>query len=201
MCDVNPYVLYNRTLMKKIVIGLIAVVLIIALYIYKNPGQQNITPASPTPTIFSGNNASAFCTPSDLDATLTSEGAAGNIFGTLSIKNISGKGCQITGNNYILPIFEVQNLVVKNQATKGPETFILSPNQIVYSQIHYPNGPQCSGEITQADITYSYKISPNDNIVFKGADNNAKQSIGVCKSASELTQIDVWSLSEKPVNQ
>jgi len=186
---------------KRIVLIIIALVLIGSFYIFKNQEQQNVTSTSPTPTIETNSNALNFCKPTDLEATLTAEGAAGNIFGTLTIKNISGKNCEVLGNNYILPIFDAKNLVVKNQGEKGPETFTLSKNQTIYSQIHYPNGPQCSGATNEVNIIYAYKISPEDSIDFKGENDDTKQTIGVCKSASQLTQLDVWSLSEKPVNQ
>lgn len=187
--------------MKRIVLIIIALVLIGSFYIFKNQKQQNVTSTSPTPTIGTNSNALNFCKPTDLEATLTAEGAAGNIYGTLGIKNVSEKNCEVIGNNYILPIFEAKNLIVKNQGEKGPATFTLFPDQTIYSQIHYPNGPQCSEATIEANILYSYKISPEDSIDFKDINNDSKLSIGVCKSASQLTQIDVWSLSEKPVNQ
>lgn len=186
--------------MKKLIILFLALVILIGtLFILKGSSKQTLVSPSPTPA--SSENSLSFCKPSDLGATLTSEGAAGNIFLTLTIKNISEKNCQIIGNNYITPLFNAKNITTKNQGQVGPQTLSLSPNQIAYSQVHYPNGPQCSRQVSEITISYSYNISASDSITFKNQNEETKQSIGVCRSASELTEVDVWSLSERPVNQ
>lgn len=189
--------------MKKIIILVVILALLFVgdLYFLKNSSNKHLVSIFPTPNVSSENNTLGFCKPQDLDANLTTQGAAGNIFGTLTIKNTSTKNCQIISVNFILPSFDAKNITVKNQGQTGPETFTLSPNQIVYSQIHYPNGPQCSGQISQANISYSYKISVNDSVNFKNQNGSTKQTIGVCQSSSEITEVDVWSLSKKPVNQ
>lgn len=187
--------------MKKLLTLFLALaVLVGALFILKGSNRQNEVPFSPTPTI-SENNTLGFCKPSDLSSVLSSEGAAGSIYLTLNIKNISGKNCQIIGNNFIALLTDAKNISVKTQGQTGPEVITLTPNQIVYSQVHYPNGPQCSGQVLENNISYKYNISESDSITFKTQNGETKQTIGVCKSNAENTQIDVWSLSEKPLNQ
>ena len=144
---------------------------------------------------------SAFCKPQDLKADITFQGAAGNIYGTLAIKNVSKEKCPIRGSGFVNPSYSATNINVKTQGNPGPSSLTLLPDQTVYSQIHYPNGPQCQGPIAYADVYFSYDISPGKNVEFKNQEGKVKQTIGVCKSLKEITEIDVWSLSEKPVNQ
>lgn len=187
--------------MKKTVIVLIILLSLVFAFTFlsKSSSPQNPTLPSPIPTM--ATIESGFCNPQDLDANADFQAAAGNIYATLSIKNISGKKCQIFGSNFILPIFDAKNITVKNQQELGPQTFTLSPDKAVYSQIHYPNGPQCSGPVSQTKISFSYKISSRDSISFKNQNGDTTQNIGICASPTEITQVDVWGISEKPVNQ
>ena len=190
--------------MKKIFIlfVILAILFIGDLYFLKFSNNSHIKPIFPTSSVTQTPiNNLGFCNPSDLEANMSTEGAAGNIFGTLTIKNISKNNCQIIGSNFIQPSLNAVNLTVKDEAQTGPETFTLTPNQTVFSQIHYPNGPQCSSQVIQTNISYIYKISASETINFKNQNGSTNLTIGICQSPNENTELDVWSLSQKPVNQ
>src|SRR6185437_16959976 len=101
-----------------------------------------------------------FCLPSDLQAEVTTDAAAGNIYGSLTIKNISNKVCQINGDHFIQPTYTASNISVTQQGQSGNSTLLLSSGQTVYSRVHYPNGPQCNGTTVTGTIAFHYKISP-----------------------------------------
>ncbi len=109
--------------------------------------------------------------------------------------------CKITGNDFVKATSDAKNISIKPQGQPGPATLSLNPNQTVYSQVRYPNGPQCSSQTLQATITFSYDISQNDAIVFRSQNEDPKQNIVVCTSPSEITEVQVWSISDKPLTQ
>lgn len=187
--------------MKKAVILIIILFLISIAYFLKDPILKNLGYVSPTPPPTINYNDASFCTPKDLSARLTTEGAAGSIYGILTIKNTSERTCLIFGNNFIVPISEAKNITIKNQGQAGADIVSLTPNKEFYSQIHYPNGPQCSGQTIQEVISYRYKISQSDFVTFKNQNGDIYLRIGVCRIPSEMTEVDVWGLSEKSVNQ
>jgi hypothetical protein len=196
--------------MKKLLIPLfVLIIIILAAGIYLFVQQvytQSATPTVTKPTIITIPSPSAtpqpeFCKPSDLHATLTTEGAAGNIYGTLMIKNISKTPCPIQGKQFVEATFQAKNLTVEHVGTPSAEVLTLQPNQTVYSQLHYPNGPQCSGPTTQVSISYSYPIAPNAKVVFQDTTGKTIQTIPVCQTATEMTNLQVWGLSNEPVTQ
>lgn len=193
--------------MKKIlfVLGIVIVLVLLgsATVFVKNVYQPSPS-LSPTPNISIAVSPTSvpptFCKPAALHATLITQGAAGNIYGTLAIKNTSAFACQIQGNQFIQAAYQVSNITVGHQGTPSAALLMIQPNQSVYSQIHYPNGPQCNGPTKDTSISFSYPISPNAKVTFQNQNGQTIQSIPVCSATSEITNIDVWSLSNKPIS-
>jgi hypothetical protein len=139
-----------------------------------------------------------YCSSQNLKATITTEGAAGNIYGTLTLKNVSNKNCSIIGKNFLDASYSAENLTTAHQGSEGEALILLEPGKAVYSEIHYPNGPQCSSGITQASVVFSYKISPSDEVDFADQNGSISQKVTVCNSVTEKTNIDLWSISKSP---
>jgi len=164
------------------------------------------TPSAPTPSSEAQStsptiiNQPTFCLSSDLQAEVTTDAAAGNIYGSLTIKNISNTPCQIDGNNFIQPIFTATNITVTQQGQPGQALLTLVPGEMVYSRFHYPNGPQCNGTTRTGAISFQYPISPTDTIGFKNQSGNINQPITLCMS-SQPTEVQVWSIAMQPLNQ
>jgi hypothetical protein len=195
----------------KIFISLIAIIILVGgafYFLSKSTKTANTTNPTPSPSAMASTSTPepisdtpsiTFCLPKDLEGTVNLEGAAGNIYGTVAIVNISQKKCEIMGNNFLTADYTAQNITVKNNGEVGPSTMTLLPGKTVYSQIHYPNGPQCSGMANQTKITLKYQINSNEFITFKTQTGDGL-SIPTCSSSSEITQLDLWSLSTKPIN-
>lgn len=174
--------------------------------------NQKSSPATPTPTptVTSqatpttqpspSSSASAFCKPSQLQAYMQPEGAAGNVYVTLTIRNISSTSCQVIGNN--LPKVDyplsVTNFKTDTKKQSTTAVFTLAPNKTIYSLIHYPNGPQCSSQATNVDAGVSYAVSANDAVSFKPTTGTTLQ-IPSCSSASDITTIDLYGFSTQQV--
>lgn len=197
--------------MKNILIAIIVVIVLAGggyLLLQNNATKQDdIAAVTPTPTqevqptaTTPTETAATFCDPSDLSATMTPEGAAGNIYVTLTLKNTSQKSCQVVGNKFPEVGYPVSvtnfKTVEKRQATTP--AFTLERNQTIYSLIHYPNGPQCSGPTTEVDAMVSYKISEKDTVSFKPT-RGTTLSIPSCNNNAEVTTIDLYPFSSEEV--
>lgn len=191
--------------MKKSVLVFLLLIILIAggIYLYQQnhvvtaPTTQQIIPSpstkpKPSPTLAQ----TSYCTTDALDPRVSLETAAGNTYANISLKNISGKTCSIDGNNFILPTSSAANVTITKEGKEGPQYITLAPDQTVYSQVHYPNGPQCTSETETYAITFAYKISPSQTITFFDKDSNPDLSLTGCKSEEEKTPIQVWSISE-----
>ena len=172
---------------------IIPVGLMIFAFLYSQKYKNTFVPPTPTPTPI--NTTTTFCRPEDLEATLITEGAAGNIYGTFTIKNISSNTCSIQGDKFVAAKVDAANVIPDKQGDAGPAAIELSPNQTVYSQMHFPNGPQCTSGIVQSPVTFTYQISSSDKVTFMPGGNNTKVFVTACKASSEVTQLDVWSMS------
>ena len=170
-----------------------------AFYFYQTNSQKDNQP-SPTPTATVAPTAT-FCLPSNLEAYISSEGAAGSTYDTLNLKNISETSCQIQGDKFVKAITTALNVNVTQQGAAGPQLITLNPNMTVYSQVRYPNGAQCGNGIQQSPVSFQLEISPTDSITFKNTDGEAQQSMATCNSASEMTEVQVWGISDKPVTE
>ncbi|MEK7605815.1 MAG: DUF4232 domain-containing protein [Patescibacteria group bacterium] len=189
--------------MKKAVFALVALVLLGGgIYLFYGP-ELHIRSGLPTPSkaVSTPHEDSSFCQPANLKALIELEGAAGNIYGILSIQNTSTGKCDIIGSNFVNVLSSARNLTTKRMGKKGQATFLLTPSQTVYSQIHFQSGPQCSGSTEQSTLTTTYNISPTASVTFQDLMNKSTQSITVCAKDTDSTQVDLWSLSPQPINQ
>lgn len=159
----------------------------------------NVTSNAFTVIAASSNQQAMACKPADLQASVATEGAAGSIYGKLTIKNISTTNCLVIGNAFVQATSSASNISITSQGQAGPATILLTPNQSVYSQVRYQNGPQCSNGTQSSTITFSYKISGVDSITFKDANGKTQLTATTCKAANELTRIEVWSLATTPI--
>lgn len=188
--------------MKKAVFVLVVLIFLgVGTYFFFGPEfrlTNSAFPPSPSHTKVPEN--SSFCRPSDLKAFIELEGAAENIYGTLSLQNISTKNCTIVGSNFVDAITSAQNVTTKHVGGAGPATFALTPSETVYSQVHFPNGPQCGGITKASTVTFSYNISPQASVTFQDLMSKSAQVLTICTDTSQNTQIDLRSLSSQPVN-
>jgi len=130
------------------------------------------------------------CQRDQIKATFSSEGAAGNIYGQLTMTNISSKPCHISLGNTIT-ITTDTHTIVSNYTQKSPTTdFVLAPGATVYSHVHFPNGPQCQSGVAQKAISFLYTT-----IEFRSI-TKTPILVQACVSPSEKTIIDIWPLSQ-----
>jgi len=155
----------------------------------------------PTKTPQPTTTTESVCAPTDILATIALEAGAGNIYGTLSLQNKSKHSCSINGNDYVIPQYEAKNITVSRQGTVGEKSILLSAGQTVYSQVHFPNGPQCQGPTVEGTVSFTYPISDSQSVVFSDDSGEVRQPIQLCSSATDNTEVQVWSISNKPVNQ
>ncbi|MGI8420521.1 MAG: DUF4232 domain-containing protein [Candidatus Levyibacteriota bacterium] len=197
--------------MLRILFGILLLILLIAggVYIYQQkhlavaPGRSTAIPTptkQPTPTItpLPTVTLDSYCTSANVTGTISLDGAAGNIFGTLTLKNISTKACAINANNFIQATSTAKNITITQEGKIGLKYINLQPNQTIYSQVHYPNGPQCNGTTKAQTITFAYQISPSQTVTFEDKNNNLDQALTACAADDEKTAIEVWSISSSP---
>jgi hypothetical protein len=199
--------------MKNVVIVLLLIIILIgaSYLLLHNQKSATVTPTtSPTPTQTSqampttqpspSPSVSAYCMPSQLQTSMQPEGAAGNVYVTLTIKNTSKTTCQVTGNNLVKVDYPLSVTNFKTVTKRQPTTavFTLAPNQTIYSLIHYPNGPQCSSQATNVNAGVSYTVSANDTVSFKPTSGTTLE-IPSCGSASDITTIDLYPFSTQQV--
>lgn len=172
------------------------------------PPQQQISPtATPNPSgaIVSPGNPVTYCTPQNLQAFVTLNPGAGNIYGTFTLKNISKLPCRILGGNFIAAEYDktaVKNITVSHTGQTQPQPFIVGPDQTIYSQVHYPNGPQCQSEgLNQTEVTFTYPISPANTVAFENQEGKTAQIVQTCKSPTDMTEIRIWNMADKPIIQ
>jgi hypothetical protein len=184
--------------MKKILFGnFILFVIILGIYLYYRSVQVRLVmlPNPQTP-VQTSQNPRKYCQLNDLQALVEFEGAAGSVYGNLVMKNISSTPCEIIGSNFIEPVFVAENIFVTHQELEGSPLILLKPDQTIYSQVRYPNGPQCSNGIVQSDVSFMYKISPSESISFHTDSGDALQRINSCKDSGEKTEVQVWSIRD-----
>ncbi len=188
--------------MKKILIAFVLLILLGGSTYFLLKNSASIVPSSPTPTaaVTPTSTVEAFCTPSQLQATMEPEVAAGNAYIQIMLKNTSTTACNVIGNNTLSVGYPNSVTNFKTDVKRQPTTplFSLTPNQTIYALVHYPNGPQCSSMATDVDSMVSYAISENDTISFKPTMGNTLL-IPSCGKVSEITQIDLYPFSSNQV--
>lgn len=153
---------------------------------------------SPSPTTSVG-----YCSPQDLDAAVHFSPGAGNVYGTFTLKNMSPHTCYLLGGSFISAHYDtstVKNITITHVGQTQPAPFILSPNQTLYSQVHYPNGPQCqSVGLNNTAVLFTYQISSTDTVTFKNENGSTQQQIHTCTSPTDQTEIQIWNMSTSPI--
>ncbi len=176
----------------------LAIVLVLAVSTNKRNTQSPPILNSPSAA---ASDAISYCTPDQLESTVSTEGAAGSIYATLTMKNLSTKICQVYGNKIVAVSFAKSDSNVKvTPDSLSPHQFItLQPGDTIYSQIKYPNGPQCSRGVVQNVFTITYPISESDVVNFVSQDGNALL-MQVCTN-SDITDVLVWPFMGSPVTK
>jgi hypothetical protein len=158
--------------------------------------QTQVASVSPMQTQMP--TTTVLCQQNQLSGSLSAQGAAGNIYAKLILTNISKTSCEITLGNTISATFAAKNIVIHNQQTVPAENFLLTQGAKVYSQIHYPNGPQCQSSISPQPVTFAYKTAQT-SLLFVPDEQTGKLQIQACSSSKEKTTIDIWPLSKNPI--
>ena len=151
---------------------------------------QTETPTQSTQTVI--------CQQNQLSATLSAQGAAGNIYAKLELTNTGKTTCEVILGNTVTTMFDAKNIVINNKHTVPSENYMLAPGAKVYSQIHFPNGPQCQSGIAPESITFLYKTAET-SVNFTPDAHTGKLFIQACRSAAEKTTVDIWPLSKTPI--
>jgi len=191
--------------MKAIIVTIVVVLLGIlgGIYFYTQTPHQPQNPSpTPVPITSSPTVSSTYCSPQDLVASYNSNAGAGNIYLEIMITNISNRECEVIGNNYIAAQYDTQtikNISLHHMGTVEKDIFTLSPNQTLYSQIHYPNGPQCQGPTQAVQVVFTYAISSTSTITFNNTQEHGGHSFPVCSSPTDITTIDIWNMSAQPI--
>lgn len=201
----------QRVIWLVLFVGIVVVVLIGAIVYelssHKTPSTPLVSP-TPTPTIVMQPTqiitptvpitTNSSCTSSDLSGTMSFQGAAGNIYGTFTLKNKSLKPCTLAPDAYVTITYtktQAPNLVVTHTGTPGTQPLVLAPNGTVSATVHYPNGPECSGPVHQVPVTYSYVVPGNENVSFTPEVGLPASTIPVCTSTNEQTKVDITNFT------
>ena len=188
-----------------ITIGVLAVVFIFKLHRRSYapspqvPMTKPIMQVTKTQTITPSGNP--FCTSQDLQGIISLSPGAGNVYGTFTLKNISSHTCQVLGGKFIDVHYNptITNLSVIHVGQTQFAPFVLASNQSIYSQVHYPNGPQCSSATKPVAVSFTYAIDSQKEVTFKDASGKAEQQVQDCTSASDITQIQIWKMATQPI--
>jgi len=187
--------------MKKIILTIILIAIMgftVANYYlishFSNPHAALSPSATPT------SPQTAFCQSNQLSGKIDAQGAAGNIYATLTLTNTGKTSCEIVLGNTITVLFNARNIITHYEQNIQEENFILAPGAKVYSQVHYPNGPQCQSTIIQQPIAFFYKTD-QASLAFKPTEPTGKLIVQACSSQSEKTMIDIWPISKTPITQ
>ncbi|HSX09334.1 MAG TPA: DUF4232 domain-containing protein [Candidatus Saccharimonadales bacterium] len=142
--------------------------------------------------------SSTTCKASELSGTLSAGAGAGNVYATLELTNIGKKACQIDLGNTVKATFHANNITTRYDESIPPMQLMLAPSKKVYSQIHFPNGPQCQSEITPREITFSYPTSTG-TVIFKPDTQNGTLEVDACSAQDQKTVVDIWPLTSTPI--
>jgi hypothetical protein len=184
--------------MKKVLLVIILLVIIIATtaayYFIAHFGNVYMAKTNSQTT----NNPSSLCQNNQLATSLSAQGAAGNIYDTLVLTNKGKTACTVVLGNTITAQFSANNMTVHYVENVSSQNFVLAPATTAYSQIHYPNGPQCQSGIKPQPISFLYKTDQT-SVVFASDAQTGKMVVQACVSPTEKTTIDIWPLSKQPI--
>ncbi|MEO6509286.1 MAG: hypothetical protein ABIO02_05000 [Patescibacteria group bacterium] len=138
------------------------------------------------------------CTKKSLEATSSFEGAAGTVYGTFTIKNISDQECAFPQSNYLAANFDktlIKNLNPVHTGHPEFQVYILKPQEALSTTITYPNGPQCGGAVKQIPVTFSFNLSPQGEVIFPNVDEKAETMINICEDSSVQTEVKIAPFS------
>jgi len=189
--------------MKKVILVIILLLIIAfttAGYYFIAHFSKPHAPIRQNPSAMISQTQTQFCQQNQLSANITTQGAAGNIFATLILINTTKTSCEVTLGNTIMGVFNAKNIVTNYKQNAPAQNFILAPSGKVYSQIHYPNGPQCQSSIVEQKINFVYKTAQT-SITFQSTGPGEKLLVQACSAPSQKTVIDIWPLSKNPIVQ
>jgi hypothetical protein len=169
------------------------------------PGKYRFEIGNLTSGVFSivkkESEAISDCQPSNLEAKISLSPGAGNVYGDLTIKNVGDNPCSLDLGNSLNVEYDnsIKNITSSLKTKPSLGLFTLNPNSMVYSQVHYPNGPQCNGATKSVNVKFAYKINSGSTVVFKNPQGSEAQSVNACQGSSDMTQIDLWSFSKSKI--
>lgn len=190
--------------MKSWISIILAVIFLSAIVIFniKQPNPLPVSNLSPTPTATltpTPTLSPSSCLPNSLQATLSFQGAAGSIYGTARLTNISSRPCTLTHNKQLQLTYlpTIKNITVIHSGIIANQLFNLNPKSSLYAQIRMPNGPQCQSPIHQVQASLNYEVVPGQLVTFT---NNGKPDflINACQG-KEMTEVDIATFSAKPL--
>jgi uncharacterized protein DUF4232 len=189
--------------MKKLILIIILLIIIAftaAGYFFIVHFQKPNAPIKQTPSAMVSQTQSQFCQTNQLSGDVMTQGGAGNIYATLTLTNSGKTACTVVLGNTVKVTFNAKNIVTNYKKNAPSQNFMLAPGGKVYSQIHYPNGPQCQSPIKEVPITFLYKTDQT-SVTFQPNSLSLKLSIQACSSETEKTIVDIWPLSKNPITQ
>lgn len=187
--------------MKKllVIILIFVVILLVAKTLLNNQSTTPSSKISPTSTTGAQSDQSS-CNPEQLRVTMQLEPAAGNIYGSITLTNTSQKACDIVIGQKIQANVPptIKNLTIAYLGSEDKETVTLTPGQSIYSQLHYPNGPQCSSGIVSTPVILTYPLANNQTLTLTDK-NNSQVKVATCQNPVDMTTLDLWYFSTKPL--
>ena len=188
--------------MKKIILIIILLAIIIftvvSYHVIAHFSTPTLVTTMATPQPSSNIPSESLCQTDQLEANLSAQGAAGNIYATLILTNKGKTACIVVLGNTVLAQFNTNNMTTHYIEKVPSQNFSLAPGANVYSQIHYPNGPQCQNGIKEQSISFYYK-NGQTSLVFAPNAQTPKLTVQACLSPDEKTIIDIWPLSQQPI--
>lgn len=131
------------------------------------------------------------CSPEDISAYISFEGAAGTVYATATLTNTSDAMCQIQANNFIAARYQAskENIQITNTGSPTLTLYELTPKQSLTAQVSYPNGPQCTA-VTQFQTTFTYDLGEGD-VTFEDSDKKTAFTLQGCQALNEITTITI----------
>ena len=164
----------------------------------KNQIAPTVTKALPSQT-----PRHTYCESAAVQAVVTLSPGAGNVYGTFTLKNLSKNTCQILGNEFVNMSYDtntVKNITVTHVGQTQEQPFTITSGQTLYSQVHFPNGPQCQSiGIHPIPVTFTYKISPTDTVTFRNPSEMISPVVQACSSPTDMTGVKIWEMSTTPI--